>query len=184
MDPERNQEKMNVSEKENEPRRAGIPPVVVPRQGADGIQPDFDDDAEYRSRYGNEQPVGYPEDSQLSVLGQELSKRNTGNGKHEADFNIEADKYQERCVAGGAPYRSIVCEVQHQRVQDFVEPVHAPERKPGKKEIPIFPFDFYCIDIDHESEQGDDVPRKLAAVAKNSECLGRCFCMQGFLLNY
>ena len=46
-----------VTEQEDQPGRAAVPPGIVPGQGADAVEQDLDENAERRARHGDEQPI-------------------------------------------------------------------------------------------------------------------------------
>ena len=64
--PERHQEEGQVADQEDQPRRAGAPPRILPRQRADRVEQDFHKDAEDRAGDGKEQPVGQAQDLHAS----------------------------------------------------------------------------------------------------------------------
>jgi hypothetical protein len=104
----------------------------------------------------------------LSVR-QHLAKGDASDGKHERDFDIQANQDQKRRVAGRTPDRRYAGGLKHQRVPNLVEPVHAPEGQPGKDQVPVSSFYLMSIHVDHQGEDRNHVPLELAAIPQDAE---------------
>ena len=61
--------------------------------------------------------------------------------------------------------------MEENRIDDFVDPVSAPKGQASHNHIPVALLDFVGIDVEDDSQQGDNVPLELAAIPENRQGL-------------
>jgi len=84
-----NHEEGEIPQYENEPREASIPPPVVPFQGADAIQDDFNHDADPCENNREEVTVvDDPEDLGILVFGKQFRAGEAQYEEHEHYFYV------------------------------------------------------------------------------------------------
>lgn len=164
-DPEGDEEERQVADEEDEPGRRSAPPGVFPGEGAGSVEEDLDEDAKDGTHDGKEKAVGDAEEFLFFIGREHFGEGDAGDGEHEADFDVQPDEDEESGAARGAPHGGMIGEVKDKPVPDFVEPVHAPERQPGKHQAPVAAFNLDGVDVDDEGKEGDDVPFELGGVA-------------------
>ena len=150
------------------------PPWIHPREGRRLYKEDFEDREEGGIAYGEEKTAVDAKELCLRVFRQELAEGKTGNGKHKAQFDTDADEYQKGCAGGSRP-QCVAAEMLNQRVHNFDKPVHHIKGQSGGYAVPVLVLDLAEIDIDHYREEGDNVPLERFSAPQNRQRLLRNF---------
>ena len=71
---------------------------------------------------------------------------------------VEADQDHEAAVAHDRPQRCVAVEVQDERVDDLVRPIHQPERQAREHDAPVRALDLDRVHVHGQRQQRDRRP--------------------------
>ena len=178
-----NHEEGEIPQYENEPREASIPPPVVPFQGADAIQDDFNHDADPCENNREEVTVvDDPEDLGILVFGKQFGAGKTQYEEHEHYFYVPAYEGFVGSGEGAHPHTGVpVGSREEESVPYLIERVHQKECQTRQNGRPVFHANFINVEMQDDKKQRDDIPFELCSIAEDCESFRGAFALPGIL---
>jgi hypothetical protein len=123
-----------------------------------GVQQQLDADRHEREHDRHRPALRQAEDPRRAIGRQQLREDDAVDREEQRDLDGEADQDHEARAARDRPQRGVAVEVQDERVDDLVGPVHQPERKAREHDAPVGFLDLDRVDVDGQRQQRDRRP--------------------------